>query len=493
MSIRSNINIGDIFSFWLVTARPPKGCLFTCLCTGCKAVERKIHYIDLYYNKTKSCGCKKKELTKQTSLEKYGTEHHLQAKQVLNKKINTCREKYGVDYVTQIPEVIKKRKQTFIQNYGVDNPRKSNLIKDKIKETMLQKYGLESYTQTLEYAEKTKETNLKKFGTEYYSQCKSWEDRMKLTNLEKYGVESYTQLPENRNKLKEWCNQHPEFNGKSNAEIELLSWTQTYHPSACKTRREGNELDIFIPALNLGVEYNGLYWHSELNKSKNYHLDKTNYFKEQGIQVIHIWEHEWKCKQEQVKSFLLSALGKNQHKIGARKCKLVWSSLKEEIKLAHALLDSTHIQGHTNSTKHVANAYYNDELLATATFGKHHRDSKTWVLTRFTTKTNYTIQGILSKISKLASGKLQSDIISWADNRLSDGNGYEKAGWKFEELMRPDYLYWKSGLKIISKQSRQKKLVNTPEGMTEHEHAKLDGLTRVYDCGKIRYRYDRCS
>ena len=26
------------------------------------------------------------------------------------------------------------------------------------------------------------------------------------------------------------------------------------------------EIDIFIPTLNIGIEFNGLYWHSELKK-----------------------------------------------------------------------------------------------------------------------------------------------------------------------------------------------------------------------------------
>ena len=39
---------------------------------------------------------------------------------------------------------------------------------------------------------------------------------------------------------------------------------------------------------------------------------------------------------------------------------------------------------------------------------------------------------------------------------------------------------------IIGKQSRQKKRVNTPINMTEHEHALQDKLYRIYDCGKIK-------
>jgi hypothetical protein len=31
--------------------------------------------------------------------------------------------------------------------------------------------------------------------------------------------------------------------------------------------------------LKIGFELNGLYWHSDLYKEKNYHIDKLNHFK----------------------------------------------------------------------------------------------------------------------------------------------------------------------------------------------------------------------
>ena len=440
---RANLKADTIFGHWKIIEIPKTGSHVVVLCLGCKKTTKEIDVHFLFKQRSKSCGCMAQEEYKKTCLELVGVEAYAQC------------------------ESHKQQK----------------------KKSMLDRYGVEHALQFKEFQDKAKQTNFEKYGNSYYSKTSECVNKIQKTMIQKYGVINLTQLPENRNKLRQWCVENPHKLFTSKSELEILSWTQQYYLNTKKYKTQGNELDIFIPDLNLGIELNGLYWHNETHKEKNYHLNKTKYFKQQGIRTIHIWEHEWKFKQEQVKSFLLSALGKNQHKIGARKCNIVWSNSKEEIIKAHQLLDSTHIQGHTNSTKYVANTYHNNTLIATATFGKHHRDSKTWVLSRFTTKTNYTIQGILSKISKLASRELQSDIISWADHRLSDGNGYEKAGWKFEELMRPDYLYWKSGLKIISKQSRQKKLVNTPEGMTEHEHAKLDGLLRIYDCGKIRYRW----
>lgn len=306
----------------------------------------------------------------------------------------------------------------------------------------------------------------------------------------------WAQLPENRNKLKEWCDENPSKVFTTQPERELLRWVQQYYPSAKKLRDGTYEIDVFIPEVKIGIEYNGLYHHQESTldtrygkgKGKKYHLDKTQHFKTKGIRIIHLFAHEWRDRQEQVKSFLLSAIGKNAHKIGARKCKVIWTGDKELIKQAHQLLNDYHIQGAKCGTKYAAIAHYKKQIVAVATFGKHHRNNKDWVLTRFCTKANHTIQGLLSKVTKLAHEKLGFDLLSWAHYRISDGNGYQNAGWIYEELLPPDYFYHKNE-KVVSKQSRQKKAVNTPKGMTEKEHAKLDGLEPVYDCGKIRFRY----
>jgi len=478
------------YGYWTLLERLP-GYRAKCQCIC--GIVKIINVRNLIKGKTKSCGCKKIDCSIQTCIEKYNTTNPRLILGVGEKIKKIIKDKYGVENVFQAKSIKQKIKETHLKKREVEYPTQSKEVQEKIKTICLEKYGTSNVFASKEIQKKIKETNLQKYGVENYTQTEECQQKITKTNIARYGVKTLTQSPARRNNLKDWCEEHPGHNGTSKAELEILTWIQKYFPNAKKYKTK-HELDIFIPELNLGIEHNGLYRHSELFKETNYHLNKTKHFKKLNIKTIHIWECEWKHKQEQVKSFLLSAINKNEHKIGARKCKVVWSNSKDEIKAAHDLLDSTHIQGHTNSTKYVANVYYNDELLATATFGKHHRNSKDWVLSRFTTKINYTIQGILSKISKLASKELKSDIISWADYRLSTGNGYEKAGWKFEELLPPDYFYWKNGTSslkgVLSKQSRQKKLVNTPKDMTEHQHALQDDLLRIYDCGKIRYRYN---
>ena len=73
------------------------------------------------------------------------------------------------------------------------------------------------------------------------------------------------------------------------------------------------EIDILIPELNKGIEFDGTYWHSSavLRERRphwpetdilNYEKIKDEYFKSKGIEILHITEADWlssrkKCKQ----------------------------------------------------------------------------------------------------------------------------------------------------------------------------------------------------
>lgn len=72
------------------------------------------------------------------------------------------------------------------------------------------------------------------------------------------------------------------------------------------------ELDIYIPDKNLAIEVNGTYWHSEEGgKDKNYHYDKSRLCRENGIRLIHVWEHEWNNERQRpiLESIIKAALG----------------------------------------------------------------------------------------------------------------------------------------------------------------------------------------
>jgi hypothetical protein len=64
------------------------------------------------------------------------------------------------------------------------------------------------------------------------------------------------------------------------------------------------EIDIYIPSLKIGIEFNGDYWHSI--KGLKYHPMKYNMAKEKGIELLFLWEHTYNTEdwQELIKRAL---------------------------------------------------------------------------------------------------------------------------------------------------------------------------------------------
>lgn len=121
--------------------------------------------------------------------------------------------------------------------------------------------------------------------------------------------------------------------GTSQPELDLMSEIRAHYPKAQKLNvsvkdsqflpAKGFSLDIYIPELRKGIEFNGEYWHSfeGLARSrkklgwtdeqiKNYHALKDAFFRYKNIEVLHIKESDWKTRKDwcvdQVFSFLSS-------------------------------------------------------------------------------------------------------------------------------------------------------------------------------------------
>lgn len=71
------------------------------------------------------------------------------------------------------------------------------------------------------------------------------------------------------------------------------------------------EIDIYIPSLNIAIEYNGTYWHSgRFVKNEDYHHDKWNICKNNNIKLLSVWEDDWLYRRDSVESFLIRTLQK---------------------------------------------------------------------------------------------------------------------------------------------------------------------------------------
>lgn len=275
---------------------------------------------------------------------------------------------------------------------------------------------------------------------------------------------------------------------KSMGEYEIAEFLKSHSlnfTSQCrKTLGTGFEVDFVIPDKNIGIEYHGLKWHTEARKGKNAHLNKLNMAKAVNLNLLQIFEHEWRDRNFQVRSFLTSKLGLNKQKLFARKCDLREIEKQE----ACAFLNQNHIQGAGRFEK-AFGLYHNNELMMLIAFGKHHRGGSEIVLTRCVSKFDTTIVGGLSRLCKHAKS-IYGSFITWIDLRWSDGSSWIATGWKQEEALKPDYFYYNENTKkIVSKQSRRKSKCPPPEGVTEKQFAEMEGFVRIFDAGKLRLRY----
>lgn len=100
--------------------------------------------------------------------------------------------------------------------------------------------------------------------------------------------------------------------GISKPEKELIDYIEAIYGEVITRDRKTiapHELDIFIPELRLAIEFNGVYWHSERQgKGQNYHHNKWQKCQEKGINLLMVWDDEWKNDKKSIKQKLKSIL-----------------------------------------------------------------------------------------------------------------------------------------------------------------------------------------
>ncbi len=537
-------NIGDIVKIPISYIAKKSHVIIIASCDYCNAelsmpyssYNKRIKTIDKISCSNKSCSNQK---IKDVCLKKYGVENPFQSDEIKLKSKTTNLEKYGCEYASQSYEFKLNLIKSNLEKYGVENVFQNDNIKMKSKKTNLEKYGVENVFQSDDIKKIIKNSLIIKYGVDHPLKSNSILNNVKKTNLEKYGVENVEhsdylrriyKITNNINYIKYLydgislfnCDKGHKFeinisnyynrlksniplctvcnpigDYKSIKEKNLHEYIKSiYSNEIIQSYRDGLEIDIFLPELKLGFEFNGLYWHSEKFKEKNYHLDKTNHFKEKGIRIIHIWEDDWTLREDIVKSQINNLLG-NSKKIFARKCVIKEITNTKESK---KFLDENHIQG-ANSSKIKIGLYHtvtqsngatNEELVSIMTFdqseGRLKMDNSGYNLSRFCNKINTNVIGGASKLlSYFIKVYKPSRIVSYADKDWSIGSLYYTLGFENIGGNGPDYKYIVDGKRVHKSRYKKSRLGIQGTSITEHQETKRLGIHRIYDCGKIKF------
>lgn len=419
---------------------------------------------------------------------------------VKNKQIQTNLKKYGVACSLSNSNVRSKIHETNIKKYGVPTPFEAKEIQSKVKKTMQSRYGVDNVGKLEKVIEARAKTNIERYGATSPLHGGQPAIRAKETMVERYGSEYAFQNPELfqkfQNTMEERYQGNPLIFKVSSPEKEIVELLRDWGVKDIQTSTrkviKPYELDIYLPEYNIAIEFNGVYWHSELSggKSRNYHLNKHRLCESKGINLIQIFSTEWEQKKQIVINMIKAKLGIGIQNLHARKMSILPVAKEEE----KAFLNLNHIQGYLPSSE--AWGLYDKEgkLYQIATFGQSRYNSKvTWELIRSATLSGYRVRGGLSKLLSLFKRQYPNEsLISYCDKRLFEGTGYTKVGFIAKKDSTPNYFYTKDYKSLFSRVKYQKHrlsklLENFDPELTEWENMSRNGFDRIWDAGMRVY------
>lgn len=490
-----------------------------------KYINSSLGYRDYCSTKCISSDPVIKDIKTKNSLEKYGTKTPAESQIVKDKASKTNMEKYGGVSPMSCSKTRKKSEHTLMSNYGVSSPnqhpdiskrriesfKQSDFVKN-FKKTSLERQGFDHHWKNPDIRKKTTDFLYKDYRerieekltpdftfidfvkdvvTYIKFHCNVCDEDFIIRN------DQYYQRTNSGNSICTVC--YPIGESSSIAQLEITAFIrENYDGDVIENDRDRispYEIDIHLPMLNIGFEYNGIFWHSSKFKENDYHLKKWQCAEQNGINITTIWEDDWNTKRDICKSFILNKLNKTKNRIYARKCVIKEVSYIN----AKSFLDRNHLQGNCISSIRLG-LYHDDVLVSMMTFGrlrlplqksqKNRDKNKHFELTRFCNLIDHNIIGGASKLLKYFINNIDPiSIETYSDNLISDGNLYKMLNFEQKHISKPGYYYFIKGTRQHRFNWRKQKLVEMgyDKNKTELEIMSELGYYRIYNAGNRKW------
>ncbi len=455
--------------------------IINCKCDNC-GNEKKLEFRE-YFNRTNSlkdkyyCFSCKGIRTSETCMSVYGVDNPMKSDTVKKILKKSLMSKYDVDHYSKTDDYKRKYKETCNMKYGVDNVSKSKIVKDLISEIRFNSFNsIDKYRNIISDDYSIISYNRDRIFNIKHKSCNSYFDIF---------IGTFYDRIRNNNIICTICN--PVNQLSSGREIELKEFLKSKNVDFIENSYDiipPLSLDVYIPELKIAIEFNGIYWHSELFKNKYYHSNKTKMCNILGIELLHIWEDDWVYKNDIIKSIISNRIGMSES-IYARKCQI-----REvfDINIVRKFLNDNHIQGYSHSSIKLG-LYYKDELVSLMIFGKKRRNME---LIRFCNKLNTNVIGGASKLFKHFTKNYKFEIIeSFSDISLFGGDMYSNLGFEFIQNTPINYHWVVDGIRRHRFSFNKKSLVANGHdiNLSESEIMKSLGYYKIWECGLKKWVY----
>ena len=422
-------------------------------------------------------------------------------KNVGNNISKSLKIKYSDEKLKNISTI--KRKQTNIEKYGYECQFTG--LKDQIKKTNLEKYGVDNFFKQDMRSYQLKDgvlpqqkhfTNVDDMNKDFIIKNFMDNDKFNMFKASEYFNCSYDIL----RKLLKKLNIKYKMHNQSYAELYLYDYISNISNVIQNDRKLfDTKIDLIVEDKKFGIEYNRLMFHSfgkskysMFNNSDNieidYHKNKTDILERNNFQLFHIFENEWKTKQDIWISMINNKLGIYNAKIFARKCIIKEISSRD----ANKFILENHMQG-IRQAEIKLGLFYENELVSVMTFGKPNNDKNyEYELIRFCNKLNVIVTGAASKLLKYFENNYNPEsIVTYANRRWSQGNLYNKIGFTYSHISEPNFYYFNNKNNVLySRQKFQKfkleKILDKYDSqLSARENMFNNGYRIIYDSGNM--------
>ena len=219
--------------------------------------------------------------------------------------------------------------------------------------------------------------------------------------------------------------------------------------------------DIRVEDKKLIIEVDGLHWHTEQFKGKDYHHDRALLYSSMGYKLLVFSQWEVENRRHIVDSMIANKLGKIPNKVGARKCVVV----ELETEQANRFFNDNHLKGR-GAGKTLA-LTSNGEVVCAIRF---HKCKEGLNVSRFCSKAGWTVNGGYSKLLTLLPNE---NIVNFVDRRHGDGAHLTNYG--FVKINEHVGFEWTTGYEAFN---RRKFLGSS--GLEA-------GMSRYWDYGQIKF------
>jgi hypothetical protein len=445
----------------------------------------------------------RQEKIKKTNIERYGVEHAAQRSDVVSKIKQTNNERYGTECAMNAPSIRDSIKKNNIERYGVENPAQTEYVKEKIKKTKLCKYGDENYNNRAKasatmdslYGDHYSKSHWDEITTELMADAQLLGEFVKGKTIDAAAIELNIAPTTLRTALYKYdiVTYDARKNQYEEMIADLLRELGIFFIRNDRLTLSGKELDFFIPAYNIAIECNGIFWHSELmGKTRTYHLTKTDECAKIGIHLIHLWDYLFDDKWKVIKGMLIHAFGRTPMRIPAKKLNVQ----KIDSNTANNFFVNNHLFGNAPSSVRYGLMTDSGELVSCMTFGKSRFNPSEYELIRFATLNGKYVQGGASKLfTAFLRDNTADRVITYANRDHSLGNLYTKLGFTLVKVTPPSYHYFKNR-KVFNRLQFQKHRLSCildtySDNLSEWENMKLNGYNRFWNTGNFKYEYIR--